>query len=336
MNHGHFSPYLSTYFVDYASPHHSVFATRALFHGTIAEAPPRNLHVEEEEEEEAVAKVPCANNPLPTPNPPPSPLQPPTSMIAAATCYPDPLHEWQQKPIRKGSVWMRRSDAIKREKEREEEEEGGGDDEGAQFTRPCVFLSFPKSSSARCGVTSSNAALEFDESNRKSEKRTTVMIKNIPNKFSRKMLIEMLDDHCSKENAKESLKKAKGNAAQNGDPINVLCAYDFVYLPMDFRNRCNKGYAFVNFTTAEAARRLYERLKGCKWDVFDSRKILHVCFARIQGKIALMENFSNSYFWCDTDDYLPAIFSPPRNGCSTSLSPPAIIGKRATSLSLCH
>lgn len=38
-----------------------------------------------------------------------------------------------------------------------------------------------------------------------------------------------------------------------------------------------------------------------------------------QGRIALEEHFKNSRFACDTDDYLPLIFRPPRNGKNSSI-----------------
>lgn len=44
------------------------------------------------------------------------------------------------------------------------------------------------------------------------------------------------------------------------------------------------GYAFVNFTTAEAARGLQRALHGCRWkrSAFDSGKIIDIRAARIQ------------------------------------------------------
>lgn len=39
----------------------------------------------------------------------------------------------------------------------------------------------------------------------------------------------------------------------------------------------------------------------------------------VQGRFALEEHFKNSRFACDTDDYLPLIFRPPRNGRNTSI-----------------
>jgi hypothetical protein len=53
------------------------------------------------------------------------------------------------------------------------------------------------------------------------DRRTTLMIKNIPNKYTQKMLLATIDESF------------KGQ-------------YDFFYLPIDFKNKCNVGYAFIN------------------------------------------------------------------------------------------
>lgn len=55
------------------------------------------------------------------------------------------------------------------------------------------------------------------------DRRTTLMIKNIPNKYTQKMLLATIDEFF------------------HG-------TYDFFYLPIDFKNKCNVGYAFINMT----------------------------------------------------------------------------------------
>ena len=77
--------------------------------------------------------------------------------------------------------------------------------------------------------------------------RTTLMMKNIPNKYTRAMILELLNRH-------EELQHT----------------FDFFYLPIDFRNRCNLGYAFINFVHPFHAIRFYKLFQQRKWDFFNS------------------------------------------------------------------
>ncbi|XP_072965679.1 protein terminal ear1 homolog isoform X1 [Typha angustifolia] len=173
------------------------------------------------------------------------------------------------------------------------------------------------------GKTGAEARFLFKEGEEEEESgscsrdsRTTVMIRNIPNKYSQKLMLNMLDNHCIHCNEQV-------NAEGDDEP---LSAYDFVYLPIDFNNKCNVGYGFVNLTSPEAAFRLYKAFHKQPWEVFNSRKICQVTYARLQGLEALKEHFKNSKFACDNDDYMPVFFSPPRDG--KELSEPIPIGGR--------
>uniref|UniRef100_A0A453S357 Mei2-like C-terminal RNA recognition motif domain-containing protein n=1 Tax=Aegilops tauschii subsp. strangulata TaxID=200361 RepID=A0A453S357_AEGTS len=78
-----------------------------------------------------------------------------------------------------------------------------------------------------------------------------------------------------------------------------------------------KGYAFVNLTTADAARGLHYALHGRGWNrSLGSGKIINIGAAYIQGRQRLVRHFSRSTFACHTDEYLPAVFSPPRDGAT--------------------
>ncbi|KAI3917903.1 hypothetical protein MKW98_000137, partial [Papaver atlanticum] len=95
--------------------------------------------------------------------------------------------------------------------------------------------------------------------------------------------------------------------------------------------RANLGYGFVNFPSAIASIRFYKSFDDFSWKdsmFINSPKICKICPARIQGKDAHLAPFKKSYFRCDTDEFLPVSFSPPRNG-STSRTLPSIVGKRS-------
>ncbi|KAJ8548336.1 hypothetical protein K7X08_030805 [Anisodus acutangulus] len=148
------------------------------------------------------------------------------------------------------------------------------------------------------------------------DSRTTVMIKNIPNKYSQKLLLNMLDNHCIHCNEQIA----------DGDD-QPKSSYDFVYLPIDFINKCNVGYGFVNMTSPQATLRLYKAFHLQNWEVFNSRKIGQVTYARLQGIEALKEHFKNSKFPCEAEEYMPVIFAPPRDG-KLLTEPNPIVGLR--------
>ncbi|KAG8365996.1 hypothetical protein BUALT_Bualt17G0030100 [Buddleja alternifolia] len=141
------------------------------------------------------------------------------------------------------------------------------------------------------------------------DSRTTVMIKNIPNKYSQKLVLNMLDNHCIHCNEQ----------IENGGDDQPLSSYDFLYLPIDFINKCNVGYGFVNMTSPEATLRLYKAFHHQNWEVFNSRKIC-------EGLEALREHFKNSKFPGDAEEYMPVVFMPPRDGRQLT-EPMSIVGR---------
>ncbi|XP_068640800.1 protein MEI2-like 6 [Aristolochia californica] len=143
------------------------------------------------------------------------------------------------------------------------------------------------------------------ESVQLSGESTTLMIRNIPNKFT-KMLLDFLDSHCREQNS-------------SGNIDDETSAYDFVYLPIDFGSGCNLGYAFVNFTYRSATVRLQRVLHKKKWDILGSKKICEINLAKIQGVEALQRHFEKSIFACDSDEYLPVRFNPYRDVSLMSL-----------------
>jgi len=104
---------------------------------------------------------------------------------------------------------------------------------------------------------------------------TTVMLRNIPNRYTRQMLCDRLN---------------KGYKGQ----------YDFVYLPIDFNSKCNVGYAFINFRTAPSAQRFIQEFHGTKTKHclpgFSSEKVAEVSYGRVQGRDQNMENLRDEKF----------------------------------------
>ena len=100
-------------------------------------------------------------------------------------------------------------------------------------------------------------------------KKTTLMVRNIPNKYTKELMLETIDAEF------------KGT-------------YDFFYLPIDFKNNCNVGYAFINFKKLEYIKPFFERFNNRKWAKFNSEKICDIKYARIQGKAECEAHFRDS------------------------------------------
>uniref|UniRef100_A0A7N0T4B8 RRM domain-containing protein n=1 Tax=Kalanchoe fedtschenkoi TaxID=63787 RepID=A0A7N0T4B8_KALFE len=114
--------------------------------------------------------------------------------------------------------------------------------------------------------------------------RTTLMIKNIPNKYTSKMLLAAIDE------------TNKGT-------------YDFLYLPIDFKNKCNVGYAFINMLSPKHIIPFYQAFDGKKWEKFNSEKVASLAYARIQGKSALVTHFQNSSLMNEDKRCRPIVFN---------------------------
>jgi hypothetical protein len=98
--------------------------------------------------------------------------------------------------------------------------------------------------------------------------------------------------------------------------VNHEGTYDFFYLPIDFKNRCNVGYAFVNFIEPAHVISFVEEFHGQRWKSFNSGKVCAVTYARIQGQAAMISRFQNSSLLEKEDEYKPLLFysSGPNRG----------------------
>lgn len=80
------------------------------------------------------------------------------------------------------------------------------------------------------------------------------MIRNIPNKYTKEQMLESIN------------KRFKGK-------------FDFFYLPIDFYNNCNVGYAFINFLSLKDLEDFYNYFHNKKWERFNSEKICKIYYA---------------------------------------------------------
>eukprot|EP00831_Metopus_contortus_P017228 TRINITY_DN17263_c0_g2_i1.p1 TRINITY_DN17263_c0_g2~~TRINITY_DN17263_c0_g2_i1.p1 ORF type:complete len:193 (-),score=45.92 TRINITY_DN17263_c0_g2_i1:35-613(-) len=88
--------------------------------------------------------------------------------------------------------------------------------------------------------------------------------------------------------------------------------YDFFYLPIDFQNNCNMGYAFINFVNPLYILPFYEEYSGKRWEKFNSEKICQLTYGRIQGKPALEQHFHSSSVMKENVKVRPLLFDIPK------------------------
>lgn len=117
------------------------------------------------------------------------------------------------------------------------------------------------------------------------DSRTSLMVRNIPNKYTQQMLLAEFEEH--------------------GHGPGII---DFFYLPIDFKNKCNRGYAFINFVDYKDILPFHRRYFGKHWRTFNSDKICDITYARIQGKAAMLKRFENSALMEKDDEYKPLVF----------------------------
>ncbi|MBO8631226.1 hypothetical protein INO08_16095, partial [Staphylococcus aureus] len=81
-----------------------------------------------------------------------------------------------------------------------------------------------------------------------------------------------------------------------------------IYLPIDFKNKCNVGYAFINMIDPSKIVPFFQAFNGKKWEKFNSEKVASLAYARIQGKAALIAHFQNSSLMNEDKRCRPIIF----------------------------
>jgi len=124
---------------------------------------------------------------------------------------------------------------------------------------------------------------------------TTVCFRNLPNNYSTKMCLELLDENGFKDR------------------------YDFIYVPHDFKRLptlTNLGYFFVNFISHEYAASALAKLVGFKaWKLRSTKVLSGSWAAKTQGKLACMERCMYFTFMHASvpDECKPMMFDPGSN-----------------------
>ena len=96
------------------------------------------------------------------------------------------------------------------------------------------------------------------------DKRTTLIIRNIPNKYTIKLLTKEINQH-------------------------FYGKFDVIYLPLDIINKTNLGYGFINFIDPIHIIYFYDEFIGKKWNNFNSDKKCNLAYAKIQGKNEILK-----------------------------------------------
>ena len=93
------------------------------------------------------------------------------------------------------------------------------------------------------------------------------MIRNIPIKYTDKILLEELEEFEGK--------------------------YDCLYMPYDFEKKGNRGYAFINFIHPLHILLFHEKFQNKSWIYFESKKICELNFANFQGINEIQKHAKN-------------------------------------------
>ena len=104
------------------------------------------------------------------------------------------------------------------------------------------------------------------------DRRTTLMIKNIPNKFKRDLLLKIINE-------------------------NFKGAYDLFILPTDANGYKNFGYSFINFTSSYYIPYFYYLFDHKKWSSTNSQKICEITYSKIQGINNLLSHYPNKIIY---------------------------------------
>jgi hypothetical protein len=131
------------------------------------------------------------------------------------------------------------------------------------------------------------------------EWRTTVMIRSMPNYYTRTMVLELVDK------------------------MGFAGLYDFVYVPVDFQSQTGLGYALVDFGSSSDAQLCFERFEGFTNWATPSDTVCTVAWScPTQGRDAHIERYRNSPVMHHSlpDEWRPVLF---QNGMRIAFPSPS-------------
>ena len=135
---------------------------------------------------------------------------------------------------------------------------------------PCSYPILEKDIQKTKNLDSPNNIINIDNILKNKDKRTTLIIRNIPNKYT----ISLLSDELNK---------------------NFQNKFDIIYLPRDYINNSNLGYGFINFINHMHLILFYEEFEGKKWNNYNSKKRCQLAYSKYQGRNELMEYIHNKF-----------------------------------------
>ena len=109
--------------------------------------------------------------------------------------------------------------------------------------------------------------LNLDDIATGKDTRTTVMIRNIPNKYNDELLNDALAEFHGK--------------------------YDCLFMPYAYEKNLNFGYALINFTNPLYILYFYEKFNRKKWVHIESSKICELNYSKFQGIKEIQKHFKN-------------------------------------------
>lgn len=103
------------------------------------------------------------------------------------------------------------------------------------------------------------------------DKRTTLMLRNIPNKYTLHNIVDEIGP-------------------------SFWGKYDCINLPIDYETKLNLGYAFINFTDPFHIIHFFSKFHLKKWSRYKSEKKMDMTYADKQGKKDITLKAENNYF----------------------------------------